>query len=317
MARSGSDHACADYLARKRWPGGFVCPHCGSRKAWHLEARPWILEASGVVLRYPAGNSAIEQRLTRFDAHMRDVWGMADCTRRKRCRPVGGFSCRAFRRAADLPGDNQGCIHTPLRPWRRRRPVTVAAIGAIMSCCLRFRSMSGDRESELKAAIARVVHWRLASWPEVLTDTGIDELLSSFAQSFPIRLRAKCPTKNETARLGGKWRNWCSYCKSDRQAMPKFHALPWPNASRSWVTGPGRPPVEMSVQHNAAAIGQSGTKAGTPMLEPVTARDLDADRRRKRLKYQLPLGLISVSGSQQDPLRSAKALFFHRSSLRA
>lgn len=36
------DYACAEYLAKKRWPDGFACPHCGSRKAWRLEARPWL-----------------------------------------------------------------------------------------------------------------------------------------------------------------------------------------------------------------------------------------------------------------------------------
>lgn len=130
MARFGSDHACADYLARKRWPSGFVCPHCGSRKTWHLEARPWILEASGVVLRHPAGNSAIEQKLTRFDAHMRDVWGLADCTRRKRC-PVGVFSCRAFRRAADLPG---------------RPALQAIEISASLGLNLRFRFTAGPAQ---------------------------------------------------------------------------------------------------------------------------------------------------------------------------
>lgn len=50
-----------------------------------------VLEAGGVVLQYPARNSAIERELTRFDAHMRDVWGLADNTRRKRCRVIGGF----------------------------------------------------------------------------------------------------------------------------------------------------------------------------------------------------------------------------------
>lgn len=41
------DYACAEYLAKKRWPDGFVCPHCGSKKAWRLEARPWLFECSG------------------------------------------------------------------------------------------------------------------------------------------------------------------------------------------------------------------------------------------------------------------------------
>jgi hypothetical protein len=41
------DYACAEYLAEKRWPDGFVCPHCGSRKAWRLETRPWLFECAG------------------------------------------------------------------------------------------------------------------------------------------------------------------------------------------------------------------------------------------------------------------------------
>ncbi|CAH2405008.1 hypothetical protein MES5069_450010 [Mesorhizobium escarrei] len=51
--------------------------------------------------------------------------------------------------------------------------------------------MSGDWVGgELKAAIPRPAHWRLALLPEVLTDAEIDELLSSFDQAFPSRLRA-------------------------------------------------------------------------------------------------------------------------------
>lgn len=41
------DYACADYLYAKRWPDGFVCPHCGSRKGWRLESRPWLWECAG------------------------------------------------------------------------------------------------------------------------------------------------------------------------------------------------------------------------------------------------------------------------------
>lgn len=41
------DYACAEHLAEKRWPDGFVCPHCGSRKGWRLEARPWLWECAG------------------------------------------------------------------------------------------------------------------------------------------------------------------------------------------------------------------------------------------------------------------------------
>lgn len=47
MASFPDDYACAEHLARKRWPGGFACPRCGSRRGWRLEARPWLWECAG------------------------------------------------------------------------------------------------------------------------------------------------------------------------------------------------------------------------------------------------------------------------------
>lgn len=38
------DDACAAYLERRRWPGGFVCPGCGSCSAWKLETKRWTHE---------------------------------------------------------------------------------------------------------------------------------------------------------------------------------------------------------------------------------------------------------------------------------
>ena len=150
-----------------------------------------VLEAGGVALQYPARNSVIEQELTRFDSHMRDLWGLAENTRRKRCRVVGKFLAEHFReRPISMATVSAASIRRFVLGEQGRRPPTVAAFGVIIGCYLRFRSMSGDRVNELKAAIPRVAHWRLASLPEVLTDAEIEELLSSFDRSFPSRLRA-------------------------------------------------------------------------------------------------------------------------------
>lgn len=150
-----------------------------------------VLEACGVALQYPPRNSAIDQELTRFDAHMRDVWGLADSTRRKRCRVIGGFLVEHFgAKQISMATVSTASIRRFVLGAQGRRPPSIAAIGVIIGCYLRFRSMSGDRVSELKAAIPRVAHWRLASLPEVLTDAEMDELLSSFDQVFPSRLRA-------------------------------------------------------------------------------------------------------------------------------
>ena len=39
------DAACAAYLGRARWPGGFVCPHCGLiAEPFRIVTRPGVLE---------------------------------------------------------------------------------------------------------------------------------------------------------------------------------------------------------------------------------------------------------------------------------
>ena len=47
MASYPDDYACAEHLAKVRWPGGFVCPHCKSERGWRLESRPWVWECAG------------------------------------------------------------------------------------------------------------------------------------------------------------------------------------------------------------------------------------------------------------------------------
>ncbi len=150
-----------------------------------------VLEACGVALQYPARNFAIERELTRFDIHMRDVWGLAESTRRRRCRVVGEFLVEHFgERPISMTTVKATSIRRFILGEQGRGPAAAAAIGVTIACYLRFRSMSGDRINELKAAIPRVARWRLASLPEVLTDAEIEELLSSFDRSFPSRLRA-------------------------------------------------------------------------------------------------------------------------------
>ena len=34
-----TDEACLDELARRKWPGGFICPRCGHERAHVLERR--------------------------------------------------------------------------------------------------------------------------------------------------------------------------------------------------------------------------------------------------------------------------------------
>jgi len=127
---------------------------------------------------------------------MRDVWGLADSTRRQRGRIVGEFLLAHF---SDQPITLSKIGTTAVRRFvlgdHRRSPGTIRVIGGAIGCYLRFRSMSGDRVSELTATIPRAAHWRLASLPEVLSDAEIDELLQSFDQPFPSHRRAYAMTR--------------------------------------------------------------------------------------------------------------------------
>ena len=45
-ARFPDDAACADHLARRRWPNGFVCPGCGGAKGWALKTKAFTRECA-------------------------------------------------------------------------------------------------------------------------------------------------------------------------------------------------------------------------------------------------------------------------------
>lgn len=45
--RYGSEAACIEALARRRWPQGYVCRRCGGRQSYQLKARPRVFECTG------------------------------------------------------------------------------------------------------------------------------------------------------------------------------------------------------------------------------------------------------------------------------
>lgn len=155
-----------------------------------------VLRADGVGALAPASDTAVAQELARFDGHMRDVCGLADNTRRQRSRIVGEFLLTLF---GDQPIAMSKIGVTSVRRFvlgdHERSAGYIGVIGGAVGCYLRFRSISGDRVSELAAAIPRAAHWRLASLPEVLSNAEIDELLRSFDQPFPSHRRAYAMTR--------------------------------------------------------------------------------------------------------------------------
>ena len=47
QSRFSDEAACVEYLFAVRWPEGFVCPACGTGKAWRLQTKAWTWECAG------------------------------------------------------------------------------------------------------------------------------------------------------------------------------------------------------------------------------------------------------------------------------
>src|SRR5271170_1136425 len=45
--RLPDEASCVGYLFKGRWPEGFVCLGCGTRRAWELHSKPWTWECAG------------------------------------------------------------------------------------------------------------------------------------------------------------------------------------------------------------------------------------------------------------------------------
>ena len=56
QSQFGSEEACEEYLAACRWPEGFVCPRCGTRRAYRLvRQRRWQCAACRLQVSLTAG----------------------------------------------------------------------------------------------------------------------------------------------------------------------------------------------------------------------------------------------------------------------
>jgi hypothetical protein len=71
-ANFDTDEACRAYLARLRWPRGFVCPHCGSAKAWSVRDR-WECGGCGCQTSVTAGTIFQDTR-TSLVVWFRAMW---------------------------------------------------------------------------------------------------------------------------------------------------------------------------------------------------------------------------------------------------
>lgn len=134
----------------------------------------------------------IDEELRRYDAHMRDVRGLAPGTRRNYLRVAGrllhrNFATETFDPSGLRPADVQQFLASELDA--RRTPSNASHLTCGIRSYLRYRNTCGDQINALNAVISSPAHWRLATLPRALTAQEVEQLLNSFqyVQRWPKR----------------------------------------------------------------------------------------------------------------------------------
>lgn len=195
---------------------------------------------------------------------------------------------------------------------------SIGVIGGAIGCYFRFRTLSGDRVSELAAGIPRAAHWRLASLPGVLTDTEIAELLRSFDEPFPSHRRAYAMTQclidlglrcsdvvglrlenidwaDGTISLGGAWRpgrRAFTICATPSSAVASSFGMSTPPISAT----PGRtvtsPPGSTCITWNEN--GKAGLLKPRAILKLLSSGFAESGCRTEKYRIILNTGFFFV-----------------------
>jgi len=264
-----------------------------------------VLRAEGAIPSDAPPQTHLARELADFDAHMRDVAGLASNTRRQRCGIVARFLAGLFRDgpiliSAIAPAAIRQFVLGDGAEWSAG---TIRVIGGAIGGYLRFRSMAGkaaqgsggeavarpeDRVTGLLAAIPQAAHWRLASLPEVLSDAEIDELLGSFDPPFRSHRRAfamvRCLTDlglrcREVANLRLEDINWIDgTLRLAGTKARRVDTLPLPDATGAAIAAYLR--EERPRTTNRAIFVRHVAPYDTPVKSRVVQRAVQAAYRR-------------------------------------
>jgi integrase/recombinase XerD len=151
-----------------------------------------LLRDRGLIpIKRPSLPISIERIVAAFDAHLRDVAGLAPATRLYHRRYAGEFIRFVF---GDKP------IHWPrLRPAHVRAFIAQygnsgcrAAAGAAafsLRCLFRWLQCNGDIGADLIAVVPSCRRWRHASLPSTLSDHQYREFLATFVRTSVVGRR--------------------------------------------------------------------------------------------------------------------------------
>jgi site-specific recombinase XerD len=129
----------------------------------------------------------IAGELCRYDAHLRDVRGLAATTRKDRLYVAGLLLQQKFKdRAIDISRLRADDVRQFLaRQLEAHRTASNASrLAAALRSYLRYRATCGDAVGKLTAVILNPVHWKLTSLPRALKPDEIERLLNSFTDDL-------------------------------------------------------------------------------------------------------------------------------------
>lgn len=174
-------HFLSTHIPTCRCPRPATCTLAKVRQALRLLIR--VMRSSGRIQpKMDSLSGAIRHELEQFDVYLADVCGLAAATRLYRLRYVREFLVEQFPSrsidhsrlsAADV------CRFVTQRA-RGLKPRTAGVIADCLRSYFRFSGIQGHATQSLIAAVPRVAHWRLASLPDVLTESELNNVLHAF-----------------------------------------------------------------------------------------------------------------------------------------
>ena len=145
------------------------------------------------VLSNDTSHDRVETQLAQFNIYMKDARGLAESTRTRRLSVIR--SLLRMRLAVDA---NTNKMAVPSadelrqfisRELKRISPASASSLAGALRGYLRFLAISGARVEHLLPIIASPACWRLASLPQTLSQSEIEQLLEAFPPEIPSHRR--------------------------------------------------------------------------------------------------------------------------------
>src|SRR5260370_27747176 len=125
---------------------------------------------------------AIAAELGDFEHHLKEVRGLANCSRQTYLRHVRGFLLGQFKTTHITVREvKRGDVLRFLKHYTDGwRPQSKVAVCNALRSYFRFKALHGEPTADLIAAFPKIANWRLARLPKTLGVTEIKQLLGAF-----------------------------------------------------------------------------------------------------------------------------------------